>query len=426
MNDQNALFTSPSKHEPWNKGKLTGAKPPLRPKHVWSIRSKLQAEEKMRYPRPPRPDQAGSRAILTGEVAEIVDTLADPQYTRDVTIQWGSILAVPMLRDGAPIGAIVITRNEVGRFADRHIELLKTFADQAGIAIENTRLLNELRKSLGRQTATADVLKVISSSPGELEPVFQAMLENATRICDAEYGILFSYDGRLFNKIAARNEPSSLLDFIERRGAFLPPPETALHDMLTTRNVAHRADASASPVQSAPVRLGGAKAFLAVPMFKDEALVGAIAIYRQEARPFTEKQIALVQNFAAQAVIAIENTRLLNELRQRTTDLTESLEQQTATSEVLRVISSSPGELKPVFNAMLENAVRLCEAEFGHLFLYDGEAFQATALHSASQPFTEVRRRPVVLHEIHPDTPLARMARTKAVVHIADVRTDKS
>ena len=383
--------------------------------------------------RPPS-DTALGRVATTQEVVHIADVKTIQSYIERnpfvvTPVELGgyrTVLAVPMLKNNELIGVITINRQEVQPFTDKQIELVTNFATQAVIAIENTRLLNELRESLDRQTATAEVLRVVSSSPGQLEPVFQAMLENATRICDAEYGILFSYDGRLFNKIAARNVPSSLLDFIERRGAFLPPPETALHDMLTTRNVAHRADASASPVQSAPVRLGGAKAFLAVPMFKDEALVGAIAIYRQEARPFTEKQIALVQNFAAQAVIAIENTRLLDELRQRTTDLTESLEQQTATSEVLRVISSSPGELKPVFNAMLENAVRLCEAEFGHLFLYDGEAFQATALHSASQPFTEVRRRPVVLHEIHPDTPLARMARTKAVVHIADVRTDKS
>ena len=238
-----------------------------------------------------------------------------------------------MLREGEPLGVIVVGWTEAGPVPKVQEELLKTFADQAVIAIENARLLGELRQSLEQQTATADVLRVISASPGELDPVFNAMLENATRICDAEYGILFSYDGRLFNKIAARNVPKSLLDFIEQRGAFLPPPETALHDMLTTRNVAHRADASASPVQSAPVRLGGAKAFLAVPMFKDDTLVGAISIYRQEARPFTDKQIAVVQNFAAQAVIAIENTRLLNELRQ-------SLEQQTATSDVLRVISS--------------------------------------------------------------------------------------
>src|SRR5262249_31650624 len=162
-------------------------------------------------------------------------------------------------------------------------------------------------------------------------------------------------------------------------------------------------------------------------MLKDDEPIGAIAIYRQQARPFTDKQIALVQNFAAQAVIAVENARLLNELRQRTNDLSESLEQQTATSEVLRVISSSPGELDPVFNAMLENAVRLCEAEFGHLFLYEREAFHTAALHSASQDLAEVlRRRPVVLRELHPDVPLARMARTKAVVHIADVRTEKS
>src|SRR5215472_16236609 len=227
-------------------------------------------------------------------------------------------LYVPLLREGVAIGVIALRRAEAQLFTERQVALLQTFADQAVIAIENTRLLNELRESLEQQTATSEVLGIISSSPGQLEPVFDAMLESATRICDAEYGLLFSYDGKLFNTIAARNVPPSLLDFIEQLRAFLRPPGTVLHDMLTTRHVVHRADASASPVQSAPVRLGGAKAFLAVPMFKDDTLVGAISIYRQEARPFTDKQIELVKNFAAHAVIAIENTRLLNELRQRT------------------------------------------------------------------------------------------------------------
>src|SRR5215475_9916340 len=153
------------------------------------------------YPRPPQPDQASGRAILTHEVAEIEDMLADRQYTREVTVagQWGSILAVPMLRDGAPIGAIVITRNEVGRFAARHIDLLKTFADQAVIAVENARLFNETREALEQQTATSEVLKVISSSPTNVQPVFNAIVESASRLCQAGFGVVWRYDGDLLH-----------------------------------------------------------------------------------------------------------------------------------------------------------------------------------------------------------------------------------
>jgi len=326
---------------------------------------------------------------------------------------------VPMIRGDELVGVIVIYRQEVRPFSEKQVALVQNFAAQAVIAIENARLLNELRQrttdlteSLEQQTATSGVLRVISSSLGQLEPVFQAMLESATRICDAEYGLLFSYDGKLFNTIAARNVPPSLLDFIEQRRAFLPPPGTVLHDMLTTRNVVHRADASASPVQSAPVRLGGAKAFLAVPMFKDDTLVGAISIYRQEARPFTDKQIALVQNFAAQAVIAIENTRLLNELR-------ESLQQQTATSEVLKIIAGSPGELEPVFSEMLENATRICEAKFGTLFLHDGNTFRVAAGVGTPPELAEFER---LRGPFRPElgSRLERIVATKQVIHIVD------
>src|SRR6516225_8336528 len=206
---------------------------------------------------------------------------------------------------------------------------------------------------------------------------------------------------------------SAFAEFRRREPVFHPPPGTGLAQIVATKRTVHDPDITLqkpyvdrNPIVVAAVELGGFRTVLTVPMLKDDDLIGCISIYRQEVRPFTDKQIALVSNFAAQAVIAIENTRLLNELRQRTDDLTESLEQQTATSEVLGVISSSPGELNPVFNAMLENAVRLCEAEFGHLYLYDKEAFHPAALHSASQDLGMLlRRRPVVLRGLHPDAP---------------------
>ncbi len=225
----------------------------------------------------------------------------------------------------------------------QQIELVINFSAQAVIAIENTRLLNELRQrtsdlteSLEQQTATSDVLRVISSSPGELEPVFHAMLENATRICDAKFGLLLRYGREGFRFAAEVGTPPAFAAFLKERGAFQPLPGSHLDRVLRTKQVSHTADYAAEGVQSPPVELGGARSTVDVPLLKNDELIGAFSIYRQEVRPFTDKQIALVQNFAAQAVIAIENARLLTELRQRTDDLTESLEQQTATSEVLQ------------------------------------------------------------------------------------------
>jgi len=239
--------------------------------------------------------------------------------------------------------------------SERQIALLKTFADQAVIAIENVRLFeaeqqrtHELTESLEQQTATADVLRVISSSPGELEPVFQAMLENATRLCDAKFGALHRFDGNASHFAAHVGMPAALLEAQTQRGPFEPTPGTLLDRAMRTRQVIHCADMATEPVPGLATKLGGARSLVAVPMIKDDTLIGAILIYRQEVRPFTDKQIELVKNFAAQAVIAIGNARLLNELRQ-------SLEQQTATADVLRVISSSPGELEPVFQANRRN-----------------------------------------------------------------------
>jgi len=333
-----------------------------------------------------------------------------------------SFVGVPMLQDGALIGTINIYRQEVRPFTNKQVELLTNFAAQAVIAIENTRLLNELRESLQQQTATSEVLRVISSSPGELEPVFQAMLENATHICEAKFGTLFRFDGENFHPVAQFNTPAALLEAQTRRGPFEPTLGTPIDRVMRTKQVIHSADDAAEPVPGLAAKLGGARSLVAVPMVKDDALIGAILIYRQEVRPFTDKQIELVKNFAAQAVIAIENTRLLNELRQRTTDLTESLEQQTATSEVLKVISSSPGELEPVFQAMLENAVRICDATFGNIYRWDGNTLHLVAAHNTPPAFAEARRR----SPLHPKktSVIARLLETKTAIHF-DAATDQ-
>jgi signal transduction histidine kinase len=276
----------------------------------------------------------------------------------------------------------------------------------------------ELSETLGQQTATSEVLRVISSSPGEVKPVFDTILENATRICEAKFATLFRFDGEKFYPAAGIGLPEALLRAHEERGAFIPVPGTPLNQVWRTKRTYETEDDAKAPEPGQHVTFGGARSTVGVPMLKDDNLVGVIVIYRQEVRPFTEKQVELVNNFAAQAVIAIENTRLLSELR-------ESLQQQTATADVLSVISSSPGELEPVFDSMLENAVRLCEAKLGNLFLYDGQIFRTAALHRASSEYAEARRQGVEVIHLHPDVPLNRITHTKAVIHIADVRNEQ-
>jgi GAF domain-containing protein len=381
---------------------------------------------------------ATGRAVLERRLVHIHDVLADPEYRwghdhRSAKEMHRTILAVPMLREDTIIGVIVIRRVRVQPFNDKQIALLQTFADQAVIAIENTRLLNELRQrttdlseSLEQQTATSEVLRVISSSPSELDPVFQSMLVNAMRICEAEFGHLLLYDGECFRAAYLHNLPPAYRRFWEQ-GPVRVSTKLALGRLPQTKEVIQvtdmkgdRAYTEGDPLRVATVDLGGAQTLLCVPMLKENQFIGAIVIYRQEARPFTDKQVELVKNFAAQAVIAIENARLLNELRQRTTDLSESLEQQTATSEVLRVISSSPSELAPVFHTMLANATRLCEATFGVLLLYERDwRFRVVAMSNVPPAFSELRQREPIF-EVSPQTGLGRAVATKDVVHIAD------
>jgi signal transduction histidine kinase len=349
------------------------------------------------------------------------------------------VVPIQALRAGAArIGGGDLTQRITVKTGDELEALADQFNDMAGrlqesyADLENKVELrtHELSESLEQQTATSVVLSVISSSPGELEPVFNAMLENATRICGAKFGNLFLLEGDRYRAVAVQGEPQYAEYY--RMNPVVETAETAgipLDRVRRGRQVLHISDMrddvsyrDGNKSIGALVDNAGARTFLAVPLLKDNEFVGAIAMYRQEVKPFTGKQIELVQNFAAQAVIAIENTRLLKELRQRTDDLSESLEQQTATSEVLKVISSSPGDLEPVFHTVLENATRICGAKFGTLYLLDGDAFQAAAMHNAPPAFADERRgKPV---RPGPHTALSRVLATRQVVHIADIAKD--
>src|SRR5262249_5253885 len=311
---------------------------------------------------------------------------------------------------------------EVRPFTEKQVDLVKNFAAQAVIAIENTRLLNELRESLQQQTATSEVLQVISSSPGELAPVFEAMLANATKICEAKFGILWLCEGDGFRCVALHNAPLAFAQQDRRQPIVYPVPGTGLRRLSETRQVAHVADMVAiqpyierDPFVVASVELGGYRTVVNVPMLKENSLIGAISIYRQEVRSFTDKQIELVQNFASQAVIAVENARLLNQLR-------ESLQPQTATADLLEVISRSAFDLRPVFETIAESAVRLCEARLAFIYRFDGEVLRMVADYGTPAQFKNWMRD----HPISPgrNSATGRAAVERRTVHIHDAQAD--
>ena len=396
--------------------------------------SELEAVRRV-FPIPPGRGSVTARAILTRAVAHVPDIVNDPEFAQAPIVQAGihTTLSVPMLRDGEPIGAITVTRREVRSFSDRELALLKTFADQAVIAIENVRLFKELEarnreltETLEQQTATSEILRVISSSPTDVQPVFDSIALSAARLCAAEFAWVFRFDGQLVHFAAHHGLSAAGADAVRSVYPVAPGQGSAAARSILSRSVTHIPDVHADPnyAHGTTATVMAYRSIVAVPMLRDGLPVGSIAVARANTGLFPDRQIEVLKTFADQAVIAIENVRLFTELEARNRDLTETLEQQTATGEILRVISRSPTDVQPVFDTIAANALRLCGATFSAVNRFDGELIHLAAHHNLGDPAGME-----ALRQAYPRPPRHGGANdqailTGAIAHVPDVRED--
>src|SRR5262245_10900629 len=372
------------------------------------------------FPRRATDDHLVGRAIIERRVMNVPDVTAEFRFVPGQQEQgFHSVLFVPMLREGVSIGVIGVSRMEVGSFPENQVELLKTFADQAVIAIENVRLFNETKEALEQQTATAEILRVIASSPAEVQPVFEAITDSAIRLFSAWAAAVFRYEGQLISMAAARGGLPGSADAVmaRLRVPHAPTEERPEDRTALPRTIQHIVDVdndmSWGPRYREDARARGFRSYVAVPMLSGDVVVGVISVSRQRVGGFAPGEISLLQTFADQAVIAIENVRLFNETK-------EALERQTATTDILRVISSSPTDVQPVFDAIIGNAVPLCDALYGMVWRYEDGLLDLVGHHNLPPEEVEAIRR-VSPRPIAPGAVLATPILEGAVLHIPDV-----